>query len=272
MPGVSRTSGKDAVQSRTPDIDDEEDLERSRELLRMMTNLRMGFLEYKTHIKEYLKIRKLHSEVIQSMQKFYDSGSFKAKVDSNYVPDDEVVSTGEPRQVILLSADYDFDSDVGVHAFYDTQIYKHAPNINCITEEYLIRGRFKKPDKVEFLRSMLNSVAGLFEVTKVEMYEGYVCLKEVFTGIEYRIIDIAMSGLQNSDDYYIYMRIITHNGISFGTGLNFSFRKNDPFIRRYIKRTVGKPPSIRGFSMFVELYNQFSKDSKRIEVVTNALR
>ena len=135
-----------------------------------------------------------------------------------------------------------------------------------------MKGRFKKPDKVEFLHSMLNSVAGLFEVTKIEQSEGYVCLKEVFTGIEHRIIDIAMSGLQNSDDYYIYLRVITYNGISFGTGLNFTFKKNDPFIRQYIKRTVGKPSSFRGFSMFVDLYNQFSKDSKRIEVVTNALR
>ena len=50
------------------------------------------------------------------------------------------------------------ESHIGVQAFYDMMIYKHAPNLSCITEEFLTKKRFKKLEKVEFLRNMMASI------------------------------------------------------------------------------------------------------------------
>jgi hypothetical protein len=83
----------------------------------------------------------------------------------------------------------------------------------------------KKPEKIEFLQSMLDSKLGLFEVTGTDLMEGYAYIKDVFTGVEYTIIDIGLSGQPNFEDFYFYTRIISYHGINFGTGLNLIFTK-----------------------------------------------
>ena len=65
------------------------------------------------------------------------------------------------------------------------------------------------------------------------------------------------------------MRIITYHGISIGTGLNFSFRKTDPFIKGFIKANKNYKYAGGCYSMFIELYNRYSQDPDRVKVVTN---
>jgi hypothetical protein len=92
---------------------------------------------------------------------------------------------------------------------------------------------------------MLNSVFGLFQVEEVENFEGYANLREVFTGDKYKLTDVGLSGQLDYKNYYIATRIISHRGISFGTGLVFAFKKKDPFIMNFIKRNKNKPAQRR---------------------------
>ena len=158
------------------DYDDDDDIgiNMSEVLLQMMSSLRMYGLKRLPHIKEYLRCRKLHEEVVESMQNYHDNGHFERTFDTSYVPEG-MAGCGAGRNadtIHLLQANFDLESNVGIHAFFDMLIYKHMPNANSITEEYLSKNRFRKPEKVEFLRSMQSSVPGLFEVTDKDSQNG----------------------------------------------------------------------------------------------------
>jgi len=248
-------------------------LEEQNILFSFLNNFRSYFLESKPHIKEYKKIRKLHGDIINSMADYHDSGKFEQKVDLNYASDFTSAHKKEDRikdnTVILLESSFDLDTREGTHGFYDMLIYKNTPNTNCITEEFIQKHRYRKPDKIEFLQSMLDSTLGLFEITKTDSKEGYAYIKEVFTDSEYRITDVALSGDKNYDKFYIYTRIITYHNVSFSIGLNFIFIKTDPFIKSYIKREKKGYTALAEFRRFVELYNRFSRDSNKVHVITN---
>ncbi len=116
---------------------------------------------------------------------------------------------------------------------------------------------------------MLDSKLGLFEVTGTDGKEGYVYIKDVFTGVEYTIIDIGLSGQPNFGDFYFYTRIISYHGINFGTGLNLIFTKTDNFIKRHIQEHKKDFNPNGEFERFTQLYNRFSKYPDKIQLVTN---
>jgi len=241
-------------------------------LYKMFNNFRMLTLKRKPHIKEYQKIRKLHSEIVDSMIQYFDGGKFEKKVDPDYKTQDyPEVKREKTVKLMLLESDFNLETKVGAHAFYDMQIYKASPNMNCITEEFIKKSRYRKPEKIEFLHSMLESELGLFEITETDVDEGYAHVKEVFTGRDYIITDIGLSGNKNYDDTYIYTRIITYHDVSFGTGLSFLFNKTDPFIKDFIKRHKKDYSPNGEFVRFTELYNRFSKDPK-VKVVANTFK
>ena len=115
---------------------------------------------------------------------------------------------------------------------------------------------------------MLNSVFGLFEILKVESFDGYAYLREVFTGASFKITDVGLSGQIDVNKYYLGTRIISYDGVSFGTGFTLPFVKTDPFIQGFIKRQKKKPAS-NSFMMFFELYNQYTGDSDSVKAVHN---
>jgi hypothetical protein len=199
---------------------------------------------------------------------YYNDGKFERKEDADAVP-------AEYRKNVtlqLLESDFDLDTRAGAQGFFEILIYKTAYNLNCITEDFIRKNRYRKPEKKEFLQSMLNSKLGLFEVTETSEDEGYVYLKEVFTGAEYKIIDIGMSSPLNNNDVYVYTRIITHQGISFGTGLNFLFEKTDGFIKDHIRQHKKDYNPKEEFLRFTQLYNWYSKEPDRVRVCYSAQR
>jgi len=99
--------------------------------------------------------------------------------------------------------------------------------------------------------------------------EGYAYIKDVFTGVEYTIIDIGLSGQPNFEDFYFYTRIISYHGINFGTGLNLIFTKTDNFIKRFIQEHKKDFHPDREFERFTQLYNRFSKYPDKIKLVAN---
>jgi hypothetical protein len=245
------------------DEDEDEGYKKQELLINGLNNLRRIFLDREPHIKEYYKIRKLHSEIASAMVKYHFDGKFKWQIG------DDSISKPKPENIISLASDFDLDTPTGEHCFYDMVMYKAAPNMNCITEDFIRDCRYKKPEKIEFLQSMLDSKPGLFEVTGTDMTKGYACIKDVFSGVEYKIIDIGISGQQNFDFYYFYARIITYHGISFNSGLHMMFKKTDSFIKNHIQEHKKDFHPDGELHRFIQLYNRYSKDPDRIKVVTN---
>jgi len=177
-------------------------------LLNLLHNFHKLFLERKPHIKEYKKIRKLHGEIVDSMTDYYDSGKFEQKVDPDYVSEfksaHKKADSTRDNTLVLLESKFDLDTREGSHAFSDMMIYKSAPNINCIIEEYIQKHKYRKQEKIDFLQSMLDSTLGLFEITGTDLQEGYAYIKEVFTGRKFKITDIGLSGSKYYDEFYIY--------------------------------------------------------------------
>ncbi len=240
-------------------------------LMRLMHNAHSFSLKKKTHIKEYYKIRNLHREIVASMADYYDAGHFELGINPSYVsPEHADPKSGQDSEkLVLFNTGFDMETREGAQAFFDLLIYKQAPNMNCITEEYLARNRFRKPEKLALLQSMLHSTLGLFEITQVDEREGFVFLRDIFTASEHKIIDVGLSGSKGQEKVYLYTRIITAGDISFNTGLSLVFDKTDSFIQDFIRRHKSDYQVQGECGRFMELYNQFSKDPHKYQVVPN---
>lgn len=241
-----------------------DDLEFGELLLSAVQNLRRAILERQPHIKAYYKHRKMHGEIVDAMIRYYDDGKFEQEIDMEYsFPD-----TGDV-ELHLMNATFDPQTRAGAHCLYDMLIYKPASNMSCIAEDFIQRHRYRKPEKVALLHSMLNSKLGLFEISGTDADKGYAFLKDVFTGAQYKIIDVGLSGDRHYENFYIYTRLIEYQGICFGTGLNLVFTKADPFIQAHIQK-YKKDFSPHGeFVRFIELHNRYSQFPDSVTVVPN---
>ena len=249
------------------DEDMDDDLYNEQKLfIGAINNIRKHLLRDKPHIKKYYKIRNMYGEIVNTMVQYYQDGKFKKQIDNT--SDSE---TKREISVHLLEADFDLDTEIGAQSFYDIWIYKTASNVTCITDDFIRDHRYRKPEKIELLHSMLDSKLGLFEVTGTNIHEGYAYLKDVFTGAEYTLIDIGLSGNTNFDKHYLYTRIISHQNVSFNTGLNFIFAKTDDFIRNHIQQHRKDFNKNGEFLRFTQLCNHYSRNSDKVRVVVNNL-
>lgn len=239
-------------------------------LIQTINSLRRLSLDRKLHIKEYYKIRKLHSEIINTMISYHEAGKFELKTDNNYIYNNE--HPIKNKEILhLIESSFDLRTREGVQAIYDILIYKASFNMTCITEDFIQSHRYRKPEKIEFLHSMLDSTIGLFEVTKIDINEGYVYLKDIFTEIEYKIVDIALSGSRVYDDIYMYTRLIKYHDITFGTGLNLIFNKNDVFIKNHIREHKKDYIPEAELLRFTQLYNYYSMNPNT-GIFTNVIK
>lgn len=259
------------------DVDDfeddllSEDFNNQEFLLEFINNLRKFTLDRKSHIKEYYKIRKLHSDIVNTMVLYHESDKFKLKIDNNYIKSNEN-SIKNIETLHFTQTNFNLETREGTQGLYDLLIYKASPNMNCITEDFINSHRYRKPEKIEFLNSMLDSKLGLFEITKTDLDNGYVFFKDVFTDMEYKIVDIALSGSPKYDDFYIYTRLIKYHDIIFSTGLNLVFNKKDSFIKNHINDHKKNYNYDSEFRRFTQLYNYYNNNSKKIKIFTNTIK
>ncbi|MGB4439080.1 MAG: SEC-C metal-binding domain-containing protein [Sedimentibacter sp.] len=240
-------------------------------LLQTIDSLRRFSLDRKSHIKEYYKIRKMHSEIINTMISYHEANKFELKIDNNYIYNNEhPIINNETFH--LIESNFDFETREGVQALYDLLIYKVSHNLSCITEDFIKSHRYRKPEKIEFLHSMLDSTIGLFEITKTDINEGYVYLKDIFTDIEYKIVDIALSGNHIYDNFYMYTRLIKYHDIIFNTGLSLTFTKKDGFIKNHIRNHKKNYASEEELIRFIQLYNYYSRNPNKMKIFTNILK
>jgi hypothetical protein len=245
------------------------DLESPEKWIKMLHNMQYLMLRSKPHIKAYKKIRKLYEEICDAMVAYYDSGRFEHCFAP--VPQEAYKNKEDAKKLRLIESEFDLNTDLGGHAFYNMIIFKASPNANCITEDFINSNRYRKPEKVEMLQSMLDSASGLFEIIETDANQSYAHIREVFTGNEYELTDIGLSGNPNCERFYIYDRIITYQDVSFGTGLGILFEKTDPFIQSFIKKHQDDYKPFGEYTRFTELYNRFSKDSNGVKVARNSV-
>ena len=142
--------------------------------------------------------------------------------------------------------------------------------MECITEKFLKTNRYKKKEKEEFLKSMLDSKAGLYEIIKTDFAEAQVYIKNVLNGEIIQLTDIGMSGNGDNTGHYFYSRIISYNDINFATGLSIIFDKKDKFIQNWIKDNKKNYNEKQEIFRFLELYNRYKDDENKIVPYVNS--
>lgn len=230
------------------------------EFYQFQNNLRDFLLKDKSHIKKYKKARKIHGEIIDCMMRYFESSKYKENIEKQYK---ELIKQ-KNNNIDQLDTFFDTRTQLGVQALANVVIYKNIENMNCITEEFLQTNRYKKKEKEEFLKSMLDSKAGLYEIIKTDFEEAQVYLKNVLNGEITKLTDIGMSGNKNNTGHYFYTRIISYNDINFGTGLSLIFDKKDKFIQKWIKDNKKEYNKKQEILRFLELYNKYRDDENKI--------
>lgn len=226
------------------------------EISNMLINFNRFQLNRKDHIKKYNRLRKLHSEVLNSMENYILSGKYDIR---KY---DDIVNRELIKVVDNFDIDFNLNNADDVTVFFELFVYNNHPNIPSVTDIYLKNRKFKNQEKTKMLECMKNSYAGLFKIIDIDRNNGYVTYQDVFTNKKFKIIDIAMSStlcIDKKRDFYTYNRIITYDDISFATGIHCHFSSECKPLMKFIKTHNYKKCS--GFIRCLLLYDICKKDS-----------
>lgn len=86
-------------------------------MLDLMINLRKMTLDRKSHIKEYYKIRKMHSDIVNTMVRYHENGKFNQKVDNSFVYKNEHLPDNKEK-LTFIDSSFDLNTREGVQALY----------------------------------------------------------------------------------------------------------------------------------------------------------
>ncbi len=228
----------------------------SEEISNMLVNLNRFQLNRKNHIKKYNKLRKLHSEVLDSMENYILSGKYDFRKYDDIVKEELIKAVGD------FDIDFDLNNNDDTSIFFELFIYNNHPNILSVTDIYLKNNKFKNKEKIKMLECMKNSYVGLFKIIDTDYKDGYVTYQDVFTKKKFKIIDISMSSsyrINKEREIYIYNRIITYDDISFATGIHCIFSSESKTLMKFIKTHNYKKYS--NFIRCLLLYDIYKKDS-----------
>lgn len=226
------------------------------EISSMLINLNKLQLNRKKHIKKYNKLRKLHSEIIDSMEKYIMDGKYNISDYYNYIYNDI------DKEISELDIDLYSDDDDDRTILNELFMYKNHPKLMSITEIYLQKNKFRNEEKLKMLNSMKNSYVGLFKVIDADRNDGYITYEDVFTKKKFKVIDIAMSSTLKVDKkrmIYFYNRIITFDDISFGTGIHCMMTSDHKLLKEFIRNH--KYRNCSDFSRCLLLYDLSKKDN-----------
>lgn len=105
-------------------------------MLEVINNLRRYSLDKKPHIKKYYKIRKLHSEIINTMVRYYETSKFELKIDNDYISNNEH-SFKNNEALHLIESSFDLETREGIQGLYDLLIYKSTKKITNQKKNFL---------------------------------------------------------------------------------------------------------------------------------------
>lgn len=209
-------------------------------------------------IQEYRKTRKLFEKIVQDMVDYYQKRKYNLKIDYDK-------SKIDKNRTAEIFTEFDTSTPMGDQALVNVLVFKNAINMSSITEEFIAKNKYKKEEKIEMLQSMQNSEAGLFEIEETNLREAKTKLKNMLTGKEYDVTDLALCTNTNPEDIYMYTRIITYKNISFCSGLNIPFYKNDKFIKGWINEKKYAKNEEQEITRFLEIFNEYQKNDHGIK-------
>lgn len=201
------------------------------EISNMLVNLNRFQLNRKNHIKKYNKLRKIHGEILDSMQNYILNGKYDISKYDNIVNNELVKVVGD------FDINFDVDDGDDVTILLELFAYKNHKDIPSVTEIYLKNNKFKSAEKIKMLESMNDSYVSLFKIVDVNRNDGYVTYQDVFTKKKFKIVDIAMSStlyIDKKREVYTYNRIITFEDISFATGIHCNFSSESKLLMNFI--------------------------------------
>ncbi len=214
-----------------------------------VNNFRMFHIKNLPHIKQYYKCRKIHGEVLNSMEKYILDNKFDLNYELNKITNNLLKETNNNYD--LFTFDFDLSNEFELNIFNDITIYKSHPNMNCVIEEYISKNKFKNEDKIKMLEAMNKSFVSFFKILKKD-YDGFIELKDMITQNTYKVIDISLSNPMYKGNVYLYSRLITVDDISFLSGL-MMFPTNNKKVNNYIKTCKYRNKS--KFVQLLEVYN-----------------
>lgn len=218
--------------------------------LKGMENLRIFMLKQNNNIKKYYKCRRIHSEVLNSMQDYIANGKYDL---SNALDEIEGSLLKETKHnPNILNIEFNFNNELDFLIFTDISIYKNHSNMKCVLEDYLLKNKFRNAEKVEMLHAMQNSFISFFKI-KEQKDNGIVELEDLVTNKIYDVTDIALSNpMYKRNNIYLYSRLFTMYDINFLSS-TMVFPINIKKINNYIKDCKYKKKS--KLVEILEVYN-----------------
>ncbi len=191
---------------------------------------KMYILSDKPHYQKYLEIRKKTDRLFAKMLKYYANGNYDFDMEFKKISKIIFDETTEIKNSIELN--WQDDKNILV----DLIIFKNFPSIKCICNEFLSKKLYENKEEQELLKCMLNSQISLYKIVKC--YDnGFEEIQDLITNKRIKIVDVA-SSLDINSDIYMINRIISYNGISFGTGLGPVIKGNNKEIDNYLKYKI----------------------------------
>lgn len=228
------------------------------DLINGLLNLNQFILKKKTHIKKYIKIRKLFEEIIDNMFNYINKG----KYDSHKYFDEMAKFINKKEKNFTLNLNMDIDTDLTI--INDLFVFKNSSSIPSVTEEYIKNKKLKNKEKIKMLYAMQSSFVGLFEIKKTDSSNGYIFIEDIFTHKKFKITDLSLSAPLNNHNYYLYNRIITYDNISFQTGIMCPISKENKELKEFIKKH--KYESYPDFYRCLKLYEISKKEKHKVEL------
>lgn len=233
--------------------------------LKGMENLRIFMLKRNDHIKKYYKCRRIHSEVLNSMEDYITNGKYDLNDALNEIADSLLKEAKHNPKVLNINIDFNNELDFSI--FTDISIYKNHPNMKCVLEDYLLKNKFRNAEKVEMLHTMQNSFLSFFKLKK-QKENGMVELEDLATNKIYNVTDIALSNpMYKRNNIYLYSRLITMYDINFLSS-TMVFPNNIKKINNYIKDCKYKKKS--KLVEILEVYNLHKEYGLKIK--TNKIK
>lgn len=175
-------------------------------------------------VKKYLKVRKLHQEIYDSM--------------SRYINDIE--KSDQIIQKLIYHSQYSFlDLNLGdkrhQKLYAELVVYPQVPGVESLSEEYLRKRRFRKQEKIDLLNAMINSRWVLVEIKDRNEEDGLVLMRDIIRNSTFYINDKNLGKYGTGRNFYYYMHIIDYDDICFQTGFTLTYEKTSRF-KKWIKR------------------------------------
>lgn len=221
----------------------------------MLIEMNKMLLGKKAYIKEYKKLRKLHSEILDSMNDYMSTGKYDINEHS------DSISYDLAKEIPNVDLTLDSRNPDDITILDELFIYRNHPEVVSLTDIYLRNNKFRNKDKVKLLECMRDSYVSLFKIVDIDFSSGYVTYEDVFTKKRHKIIDIAMSSTMKVDKkltIYFYNRIITFDDISFGTGMHCVMTSDNKQLMEFLKKHKNKKRS--DFARCILLYDIAKKE------------